>query len=124
LIGVAVRYQTDPFRLSPNAAVEKEQDVNYLQRHVADPIAPNRTGLPGTAEAAKIVGAMLTYGLIAAVAGIVIAASTWALGSHSSNPHLANRGKTGVLVSCLAALLIGGANLLVTFFANAGSTIA
>ncbi len=98
--------------------------MRYRPTPRIDPIAPNRTGLPGTAEAEQIVGAMLTFGLIAAVAGLAIAAATWALGSHSSNPHLANRGKTGVLVSCAAALLVGGANVLVAFFAHAGSTIA
>jgi hypothetical protein len=86
-------------------------------------ITPNTTGLPGTSEAAKIVGALLTFGLIAAVAGIAIAAIAWALGSHSANPHLAGRGKTGVVVACLAALLVGGADILINFFANAGAAL-
>ena len=86
-------------------------------------ITPNTTGLPGTSEAEKIVGALLTFGIIAAVAGIAIAAITWALGSHSANPHLAGRGKMGVIVSCLAALLVGGADILIGFFANAGASL-
>lgn len=86
-------------------------------------ITPNNNGLPGTSEAAKIVGALLTFGLIAAVAGIAIASITWALGSHSANPHMAGRGKHGVLVACAAALLVGGADILVQFFANAGASI-
>jgi hypothetical protein len=86
-------------------------------------ITPNTDGLPGTSEAEKIVGAMLTFGLIASVAGIAIAAITWALGSHSSNPHLAGRGKMGVLVSCAAALLVGGADILISFFADAGASL-
>ena len=86
-------------------------------------ITPNTTGLPGASEAEKIVGALLTFGLIASVAGIAIAAITWALGSHSANPHLAGRGKTGVVVACAAALLVGGADILVSFFANAGSSL-
>jgi len=86
-------------------------------------ISPNTTGLPGASEAEKIVGAMLTFGLIAAVAGIAVAAMTWALGSHSANPHVAGRGKLGVLVSCLAALLVGGADILVGFFAHAGASL-
>jgi hypothetical protein len=91
---------------------------------LAPHITPNTNGLPGTSEAEKIVGAMLTFGLIAAVAGVAIAAITWALGSHSANPHLAGRGKTGVLVSCAAALLVGGADILVNFFASAGSSLS
>jgi hypothetical protein len=93
-------------------------------RYVSTPnITPNTTGLPGTSEAEKIVGALLTFGLIAAVGGIAIGAIAWALGSHTANPHVAGRGKTGVIVSCLAALVVGGADILVGFFANAGSAL-
>lgn len=86
-------------------------------------IQPNTTGLPGIAALQKIVGAMLTIGLIAAVAGIAISAIAWAIGSHSSNPHVAGRGKTGVLISVAAAMVIGAANTLVSFFNNAGAAI-
>lgn len=86
-------------------------------------IGPNTNGLPGIAALESIVGALLTFGLIAAVAGIAISAIAWAVGSHSSNPHVAGRGKTGVIVSSAAAMLIGAANTLVTFFANAGQAV-
>jgi hypothetical protein len=86
-------------------------------------VTPNKDGLPGTSEATKIVGALLTFGLIAAIAGVVLAAITWAIGSNSMNPHLAGRGKSGVIVSCVAALIVGGADILVNFFAGAGATL-
>src|SRR5689334_18576768 len=86
-------------------------------------VPPNQNGLPGIAAIEKIVGALLTFGLIASVAGIAISAIAWAIGSHSSNPHVAGRGKTGVLVSAGAAMLIGAANTLVTFFSAAGSAV-
>jgi hypothetical protein len=95
-----------------------------LSSWLADPgIKPNKDGLPGVSEAQKIVGALLTFGLIAAVAGIAISAIGWALGSHSANPHLASRGRGGVVVAAAAALLIGGADLIVNFFQAAGSSI-
>lgn len=62
-------------------------------------ISPNSNGLPGIAELQNIVGALLTIGLIAALAGLAISASVWAIGNHSANPVLSGRGKTGVLVS-------------------------
>ena len=86
-------------------------------------IQPNTTGLPGLAALESIVGALLTFGLVAAVAGVAISASAWAIGSHSSNPHVAGKGKSGVLVAGGAALLIGAANTIVTFFNNAGASI-
>ena len=78
---------------------------------------------PGSAPCRNMVGALLTVGLIACVAGLVIAAIVWAIGSHSSNPHLAGRGKSGVLVAFVAAVLIGGANVLVDFFVATGKGI-
>jgi hypothetical protein len=84
-------------------------------------VTPNSTGLPGIGELQNIVGALLTIGLIAALAGLAIAAAAWAMGSHSANPVLAGRGKTGVLVSFVAAGLIGGAVALIDFFSAAGT---
>ncbi len=89
---------------------------------VAD-VLPNSTGLPGISTLSNMVGALLTVGLIACVAGLVIAAIVWAIGSHSSNPHMAGRGKSGVLVAFIAAVLIGGANVLVDFFVATGKGI-
>ena len=86
-------------------------------------ISPNTNGLPGIAALEQIVGGLLTIGLVAAVAGVAISAIAWAVGSHSSNPHVAGRGKTGVLVSIAAAMLIGAANTLVNFFNAAGAAV-
>jgi hypothetical protein len=86
-------------------------------------IHPNTNGLPGIAALESIVGAMLTFGLIAAVAGIAVSAIAWAFGANSSNPHIAGKGKNGVLVAGGAAMLIGAANTLVTFFNHAGSAV-
>lgn len=86
-------------------------------------IQPNTSGLPGIDALSEIVGALLTFGLVASVAGVALSAITWAIGSNSSNPHLAGRGKTGVIVAVAAAMLIGAANTLVTFFTNAGASI-
>jgi hypothetical protein len=86
-------------------------------------ISPNTTGLPGIGSLNNIVGALLTIGLIAALAGLVVAAIVWSLGSHSSNPQLAGRGKTGVLVAFGAAVLVGGAMTLINFFAATGGSI-
>jgi hypothetical protein len=86
-------------------------------------VSPNTTGLPGISELQNIVGALLTVGVIASLAGLVIAAIVWAVGNHSANPALAGRGKTGVLVACVAALLVGGADTLINFFVTAGGSL-
>jgi hypothetical protein len=95
-----------------------------LRVRLADPgVSPNTNGLPGLDEVRKLVGALLTVGLIAAVAGIVLSAIVWALSSHNGNSHYASRGKTGVLIAAAAAMLVGGADAIVTFFQAAGASI-
>ncbi len=86
-------------------------------------VSPNGSGLPGISELENIVGALLTIGLIAALAGLAISASVWAVGNHSANPGLSGRGKSGVLVSFVAAALTGGAVALINFFAGAGGAL-
>lgn len=86
-------------------------------------IAPNNNGLPGIAALENIVGALLTIALIAALAGMAISAAAWAIGNHSTNPNLVHRGKSGVLVACMAAALAGGAVSLINFFSAAGEKL-
>ena len=88
-----------------------------------DDISPNTTGLPGISSLQQMVGALLTVGLIACLAGLVLAAIFWAVGHHSANPSIAARGKAGVLVAVVASILVGGANVLVDFFVHAGGAL-
>jgi uncharacterized protein DUF6112 len=84
-------------------------------------VSPNSSGLPGISELQNIVGALLTLALLAALAGLAIASAAWAVGSHSANPILAGRGKTGVIVAFVSAGLTGGAVALIDFFSSAGA---
>ena len=86
-------------------------------------ISPNSNGLPGIDELRRIVGASMTVGLILAVLALIVAAIIWALGSNSSNPHLAGRGKLGVLVALGAAIACGASVTLVNFFWNVGQRV-
>ena len=56
---------------------------------------------------ALFVGAVMTVGLILSVLALIVSAIVWGFGANSSNPHLASRGKVGVLVSCGAAIICG-----------------
>jgi hypothetical protein len=84
-------------------------------------ITPNSSGLPGISQGETIVGALLTFGVIAAVAGLIMGAMVWAVGHHSSNPQVVSRGKTGVMAGVVAAILCGGAMAIVNFFFNIGA---
>lgn len=86
-------------------------------------IPPNDSGLPGIAALKTIVGAVMTVGLILSVLALIISAIVWGFGANSSNPHLASRGKLGVLMSCAAAILCGAAVTLINFFWNVGQSV-
>lgn len=86
-------------------------------------ITPNSTGLPGIEALRTIVGAIMTVGLILAVLALIISAIVWAMGANSSNPHLAGRGKIGVLIAVGAAIICGASVALVNFFWTVGQSI-
>ena len=86
-------------------------------------IDPNGTGLPGIEQLRIIVGAVMTVGLILSVLALIVSAIVWAYGANSSNPHLAGRGKIGVLVSCGAAIICGASVALVNFFWGVGQAV-
>jgi hypothetical protein len=86
-------------------------------------IKPNTNGLPGLNVLQQMVGALLTWGLLACLAGLVISVMMWALAHHQGNYSQVSSGKTGVLVSAGGALLIGGANAIIGFFSTLGAGI-
>lgn len=105
--------------------------MNFVLPHLTPParvladvnITPNDNGLPGIAALRTIVGAAMTVGLVLSVLALIVAAVVWAFGAHAGNPHLAGRGKSGVLVACGAAALCGGAVAVVNFFWHVGQGI-
>lgn len=86
-------------------------------------IDPNANGLPGIAQLRTIVGAVMTIGLILSVLALIVSAVVWGFGANSSNPHLAGRGKFGVLVACGAAVICGASVTLINFFWNVGQQV-
>jgi hypothetical protein len=86
-------------------------------------ITPNENGLPGISQLKTIVGAVMSVGLICSVLALIVSAIVWGTGSNSSNPHLASRGKTGVLIACVAAVICGASVALINFFWHVGQTI-
>lgn len=87
-------------------------------------IQPNTDGLPGIDQLKDIVGAIMSIGLILAVVALIVAAVVWAFGANSSNPSLAGRGKTGILVAAVAGVVCGAAVALVNFGWDLGQEIS
>ena len=84
---------------------------------------PSLDSLPGGGTLQALVNGLGAWALIAALVGLVIGAGAWALGVHSQNFQQSMVGRRAVLVSGLAALLIGAAPQIVNFFWGQGTTL-
>ena len=87
-------------------------------------VTPNTTAIPGLSTLSTLVGSLMAFGLVLSLAGFVGCAIVMAIGHHSANPQWSTRGKMGLLVCLVAALLIGGSDLLINTFYNLGSGLS
>lgn len=86
-------------------------------------ITPNTTGLPGLSVVREIVGAVTFWGLIGCVAGLAVSGGALAFAKLTNRGGMADQSKTGALWAAIGAVILGGANAIITFFAGAGSQI-
>lgn len=85
---------------------------------------PDPGGLPGTEQGQQLVDGLMFWGLLGAVAAMVIGALVWALASRGQNPHYAQAGKNGALVAFVAAIIIGAAAALVNWAFDLGGQVS
>lgn len=86
-------------------------------------LTPNSSDLPGGSVIQSLTSGLEFWALMAALAGLLIGAAAWALGSHSQNYQQSFVGRRTVLISGLAALLIGAAPGIINFFFSAGNSV-
>lgn len=84
---------------------------------------PDFGAVGGSNELRRIVGALLTYGLITAVLMVVICAATWAISSSSGSWHTASKAKVGLFVAIGGAALTGGALAWANWLLDVGATL-
>lgn len=84
---------------------------------------PDPNGLPGSPALQQLVGGLAFWGLLAALAGLIISSAVWALSAHSGNYQQATAGKRGTVISAAAAFLVGAAPAIISFFENLGNTV-
>lgn len=86
-------------------------------------LKPDATQIPGSNVLQQLANGIGGWALIAAMVGVVVGAIMWAFGHYSQNYQQAYNGRRGVLVSGIAALLIGGAPYIINFLVHQGSGI-
>jgi MFS family permease len=79
-----------------------------------------QNSLPGTPQFQHLIDGFGNWALMAALAGMLVGAAVWALGHHASNYQQASNGRRGVMVSGVAAVIIGAAPALVSFLFGLG----
>src|SRR3546814_19516169 len=70
---------------------------------------PDFGAVGGAADMRKVIGALLTYGLMFACLMIIISAAAWAISSSNGSWQSASKAKAGVFVALGGAALTGGA---------------
>jgi len=86
-------------------------------------IHPDPGALPGGAQLQSLMNGLDSWALALALVGLVVGAAAWALGSHGQNYQQSFAGRRAVLISGLAALLIGAGPGIVSFFFTTGSGV-
>lgn len=84
---------------------------------------PSPANLPGGDVLQNLTNGLGGWALVATLVGLVVGAGLWALGSHAQNYQQSYVGRRTVLVSVVAALLVGAAPAIVNFFFHAGQSV-
>ncbi len=84
---------------------------------------PDSGQLPGGDLLRNLMDGLQYWALALALVALVIGAAAWALGSHGQNYQQSFIGRRAVLISGLAALLIGAGPGIVSFFFTAGQGV-
>jgi hypothetical protein len=86
-------------------------------------VSPHPGALPGSDTLSRLVNGLGFWALLACAAGLLIGAAVWALCAHSNNPYGVLSGKRTVVVSSLAAMVVGAGGAIVRFFFQTGQGI-
>ena len=105
------------------SAVRPVHRVALLSVVTPSKFHPTANVLPGGSTLLALINGLAGWAVLLALAGLVIGAALWAIGSHSQNYQQSYVGRRAVLVSGLAALLIGAAPTLINFFFSTGHNI-
>lgn len=86
-------------------------------------LSPDPSALPGGNVLQTLMNGLGGWALALSLVGLLIGAAAWALGSHGQNYQQTFVGRRAVLISGLAALLIGAGPAIVNFFFQAGQGV-
>src|SRR5918994_1757428 len=86
-------------------------------------VGPDLGAVGGSSELRRIVGALLMFGLLAAVLMLVVCGTTWAIAAANGSWQAASRAKAGLLVALGGAVFIGGALAWANWLLEVGASL-
>lgn len=86
-------------------------------------VSPDFGAVGGASALRRIVGALLTYGLLVAVLMLIVCGSTWAIASASGSWSAASKAKSGVYTALAGAVLIGGTLAWANWLLGVGASL-
>ena len=86
-------------------------------------VGPDFGAVGGAGDLRKIVGALLTYGLVIAALMVVACAATWTLASAQGSWQTASKAKSGLFVALGGAVLTGGSLVWVNWLLSIGASL-
>lgn len=98
-------------------------DVTAATSRLLSHVGPDFGAVGGSGELRRIIGALLTFGLLTAVLSLICCATTWAIASANGSWQTASRAKTGLLVALGGAALTGGAIAWANWLLDVGATL-
>jgi hypothetical protein len=106
--------------LSANGRFTVSSQIHYWLLSSPVSLDPQASSVPGSHTLQTLADGIGWWALIACLVGLVIGAAAWALGSHTNNYQYSSSGRRAVLVSGIAAIVIGAAPVVVNFLFNEG----
>jgi len=101
-------------------AVGRLQDA-----YLAGPLdGGSQQDIPGLSTFKGIVLGIIPWALVACVLAFIVGAAFWAVGSFSGNSQHSGSGKKTLVISLVAALLVGAAAVMVGWFNDRGKAVA
>jgi len=97
--------------------------LQLLLTSAAVSVKPDPNALPGTSALEKLIDGLAAVALLGCVAGVLLGAAQWALGSKSNNYSHASDGRSKVMYGLLGAFVIGAGAAIINFFYSAGQAV-
>jgi type IV secretory pathway VirB2 component (pilin) len=98
--------------------------ARFISASTGITVVPSQGGdLPGEDVLQNLASGIGHWALLASIVGVFAGGVMWAFGHYSHNYQQAYNGRKGVIVSGLAALLIGAGPGIISFFFTQGQSV-